>query len=87
MNLDIVYIQIYMYKGWISTVTLKPHTGRTHQLRKHMDMLKHPILGDPDYWYICIPNIHFIFVYISTYMISTYISERTLVRTSYLGGS
>lgn len=42
-----------MYKGWISTVTLKPHTGRTHQLRKHMDILKHPILGDPNYWYTC----------------------------------
>ena len=31
-------------------VQLKPHTGRTHQLRRHMAMLGHPIVGDQKYW-------------------------------------
>ncbi|HTJ56960.1 MAG TPA: RluA family pseudouridine synthase [Devosiaceae bacterium] len=33
-------------------VTLKPMTGRTHQLRVHMAELKTPILGDPRYFNI-----------------------------------
>jgi len=32
-----------------SVVLLKPHTGRTHQLRVHMASLGHPIVGDPIY--------------------------------------
>jgi 23S rRNA pseudouridine955/2504/2580 synthase len=28
---------------------LRPHTGRTHQLRAHMLAIGHPILGDPKY--------------------------------------
>lgn len=28
---------------------LKPITGRMHQLRKHMDILRHPIIGDRPY--------------------------------------
>ena len=35
--------------GWITTVELQPHTGRTHQLRRHMEGLGHPILGDATY--------------------------------------
>ena len=31
---------------WMSTVVLYPHTGRTHQLRRHMSLLGHPISGD-----------------------------------------
>jgi len=31
-------------------VTLKPVTGRTHQLRVHMQQLRHPIMGDPRYF-------------------------------------
>jgi 23S rRNA pseudouridine955/2504/2580 synthase len=31
-------------------VTLKPVTGRTHQLRVHMQQLGHPIIGDPRYF-------------------------------------
>lgn len=32
-----------------SLVELKPRTGRTHQLRIHMNFIKCPILGDPIY--------------------------------------
>ena len=32
-----------------SRVELIPETGRTHQLRVHMQALGHPILGDPLY--------------------------------------
>ncbi|MBI1405191.1 MAG: RluA family pseudouridine synthase [Caulobacter sp.] len=30
-------------------MALRPHTGRTHQLRAHMQAIGHPILGDPKY--------------------------------------
>ena len=32
--------------AWMS---LKPVTGRQHQLRAHMDMIGHPIIGDSKY--------------------------------------
>lgn len=32
-----------------SWMALRPHTGRTHQLRAHMKAIGHPILGDPKY--------------------------------------
>ena len=35
--------------GWLTVMELKPVTGRQHQLRKHMQHLKHPIVGDPRY--------------------------------------
>ncbi|MBN9599886.1 MAG: RluA family pseudouridine synthase [Afipia sp.] len=34
----------------LSWVSLKPVTGRTHQLRAHMAHIDHPILGDPKYF-------------------------------------
>ncbi|BDA48980.1 probable ribosomal large subunit pseudouridine synthase D [Coccomyxa sp. Obi] len=37
--------------GWITTVHLHPHTGRRHQLRRHMAMIGHPIHNDHRYTY------------------------------------
>jgi len=34
----------------LAWVSLKPVTGRTHQLRAHMDHIGHPIIGDPKYF-------------------------------------
>lgn len=36
-------------EGDTARMRLKPHTGRSHQLRVHMLALGHPILGDPFY--------------------------------------
>jgi 23S rRNA pseudouridine1911/1915/1917 synthase len=36
--------------GTVTLVDLMPHTGRTHQLRRHAAMLGHPIVGDARYW-------------------------------------
>lgn len=35
--------------GWTTTVDLWPVTGRKHQLRKHLQLLGHPIIGDERY--------------------------------------
>lgn len=41
--------KVLEYNGKYSLVELKPKTGRTHQLRVHLNYLKHPILGDDFY--------------------------------------
>ncbi|MEC8337326.1 MAG: RluA family pseudouridine synthase [Planctomycetota bacterium] len=35
--------------GSMAHITLRPITGRSHQLRVHMEYIGHPILGDPLY--------------------------------------
>lgn len=35
--------------GWTTTLDLFPLTGRTHQLRRHLAAIGHPILGDAQY--------------------------------------
>jgi len=35
-----------LHVGWLTAVELQPVTGRTHQLRRHMTELGHPVLGD-----------------------------------------
>jgi 23S rRNA pseudouridine1911/1915/1917 synthase len=42
----IVKLIKYFENDDISVVLLKPETGRTHQLRVHMNMIEHPIIGD-----------------------------------------
>lgn len=34
---------------WITTLDLFPDSGRTHQIRRHLAGLGHPVLGDRDY--------------------------------------
>ncbi|MGL4473485.1 MAG: RluA family pseudouridine synthase [Shewanella sp.] len=41
--------QVLEYRAHSSLVQLMPHTGRTHQLRLHMQALGHSILGDVFY--------------------------------------
>ncbi|MEW5757215.1 MAG: RluA family pseudouridine synthase [Pseudomonadota bacterium] len=33
----------------ISTLRVQLHTGRKHQIRRHLDAIGHPVLGDPAY--------------------------------------
>lgn len=43
------YFSVIKSNGTYSLVELKPKTGRTHQLRVHLNYLKHPIVGDSFY--------------------------------------
>lgn len=36
-------------QGEASLLEVKIHTGRTHQIRVHLDSVQHPVLGDPVY--------------------------------------
>ena len=43
------YVTISRAGDRVAWMALRPHTGRTHQLRAHMLAMGHPILGDPKY--------------------------------------
>jgi 23S rRNA pseudouridine955/2504/2580 synthase len=43
------FVTISRAANRVSWMALRPHTGRTHQLRAHMKAIGHPILGDPKY--------------------------------------
>lgn len=43
------YYNVIAFNGGYSLVELKPETGRTHQLRVHLDYQGHPIVGDTFY--------------------------------------
>jgi 23S rRNA pseudouridine955/2504/2580 synthase len=44
------YASVDSMPGKLTWVSLKPVTGRTHQLRVHMAEITHPIIGDPKYF-------------------------------------
>jgi 23S rRNA pseudouridine1911/1915/1917 synthase len=41
--------RVLMQQHGMALLALSLHTGRTHQIRVHLQSLGHPILGDPDY--------------------------------------
>jgi len=41
---------VHRYYGEVTLVDVRPISGRKHQIRRHMAMLGHPILGDARYW-------------------------------------
>jgi RluA family pseudouridine synthase len=43
------FYKVEKYNGRYSLVQLRPTTGRTHQLRVHLNYLGHPIVGDTVY--------------------------------------
>ncbi|MBW5425952.1 pseudouridylate synthase [Streptomyces sp. BG9H] len=43
------HIELIEHRAGLGRYRLTPHTGRTHQLRVHMNALGLPILGDPVY--------------------------------------
>ena len=43
------YVTVSRASHRCAWMALRPHTGRTHQLRAHMQAIGHPILGDPKY--------------------------------------
>jgi 23S rRNA pseudouridine955/2504/2580 synthase len=43
------YVTIARASQRVTWMALRPLTGRTHQLRAHMQAIGHPILGDPKY--------------------------------------
>ncbi|MGW0533910.1 RluA family pseudouridine synthase [Streptomyces sp. NPDC003032] len=43
------HVELIEHRGGLGRYRLTPHTGRTHQLRVHMNALGLPILGDPVY--------------------------------------
>ena len=48
-SLTVVEHTPHVQAGWMTTVDLKPHTGRRHQLRRHCLELGYPMCGDDLY--------------------------------------
>lgn len=48
-ELSIIECKESLNNNHITKVLMKPITGRTHQLRKHAALIKHPIIGDAEY--------------------------------------
>lgn len=46
---ETIYVTLSRAGARAAWMALRPHTGRTHQLRAHMLAVGHPILGDPKY--------------------------------------
>jgi tRNA pseudouridine32 synthase/23S rRNA pseudouridine746 synthase len=49
------HVELVEHRGALGRYRLTPHTGRTHQLRVHMNTLGLPILGDPLYPEVAAP--------------------------------
>lgn len=45
----ITHYKIIKRSEGITLLGITLETGRTHQIRVHMNFIKHPIIGDPDY--------------------------------------
>ena len=43
------YVTVSRAGNRVAWLALRPHTGRTHQLRAHLKAVGHAILGDPKY--------------------------------------
>ncbi|MDO8954232.1 MAG: RluA family pseudouridine synthase [Gammaproteobacteria bacterium] len=41
--------QVLQHFNYVSLIACHPHTGRTHQIRVHTQLAKHPIIGDDKY--------------------------------------
>ncbi|QPA02041.1 pseudouridylate synthase [Streptomyces violascens] len=48
-------VELLAHRGTLGRYRLLPHTGRTHQLRVHLNSLGVPILGDPVYPHLTDP--------------------------------
>ncbi len=48
-ELSVIEYKESLNNNHITKVLMKPITGRTHQLRKHAALIKHPIIGDAEY--------------------------------------
>ena len=46
---SVINVTRSLRSGWITTLDLHPLSGRTHQLRRHLAHLRHPIVGDQQY--------------------------------------
>jgi tRNA pseudouridine32 synthase / 23S rRNA pseudouridine746 synthase len=45
----ITHIEVLSTKNNMSLLTIRIETGRLHQIRRHLDFIGHPVIGDPKY--------------------------------------